>query len=108
MFCFEIFASEGREGRECQFQNKAHRTFLFIRNSLSSVTHLKYFHKVLVIGDHGMSDAGSHGGSSISEVMTPIVALSPAFAANDLAGKKKKLQLVNQQERFNIFVPSLG
>ena len=48
-----------------------------------------------------MSDAGSHGGSSVSEVMTPIIALSPAFAEK---GKhttaRKKLQLVNQQVLF--------
>ena len=28
---------------------------------------------ILVLGDHGMSDAGSHGGASVSEVMTPFV-----------------------------------
>ena len=32
---------------------------------------------LLVLGDHGMSDAGSHGGASVAEVMTPIVALMP-------------------------------
>ena len=59
--------------------------------------------KVLVIGDHGMSDAGSHGGSSVSEVMTPMIALSPAFAekGNHITKMaRKKLQLVDQQVLF--------
>lgn len=30
---------------------------------------------MIVLGDHGMSDAGSHGGASVAEVMTPIVAI---------------------------------
>ena len=32
---------------------------------------------VIVLGDHGMSDAGSHGGASVAEVMTPIVVIDP-------------------------------
>ena len=51
-----------------------------------------------MLGDHGMSDAGSHGGASVSEVMTPIVALSPAFVAKENHTlTRKKLELVNQQ-----------
>ena len=51
-----------------------------------------------MLGDHGMSDAGSHGGASVSEVMTPIVALSPAFVASENHTlTRKKLELVNQQ-----------
>ena len=56
-----------------------------------------------MIGDHGMSDAGSHGGASVSEVMTPIFALSPAFAekGNYTANTaRERLQLVNQQVMF--------
>jgi ethanolaminephosphotransferase len=48
---------------------------------------------VLVLGDHGMSDAGSHGGASVSEVMTPIVALGPAVAVSS-----GKIDLVDQQD----------
>ena len=45
-----------------------------------------------------MSDAGSHGGASVSEVMTPIVALSPAFVATkNHTSTRRKLELVNQQ-----------
>ena len=29
LFCLEICTGEGRKGRECKFQNKAHRTFNF-------------------------------------------------------------------------------
>lgn len=34
---------------------------------------------LVLCGDHGMSDTGSHGGSSESEVNTPLVLISPAF-----------------------------
>ena len=32
---------------------------------------------VIVLGDHGKADAGGHGGSSLSETLTPMVFLSP-------------------------------
>ena len=32
---------------------------------------------LVICGDHGMSDAGSHGGSSIPEIMTPLILFSP-------------------------------
>ena len=64
----------------------------------NSCTNHSFCSKVLVLGDHGMSDAGSHGGASVSEVMTPIVALSPAFVAKENHTlTRKKLELVNQQ-----------
>ncbi|XP_029917532.1 GPI ethanolamine phosphate transferase 2 [Myripristis murdjan] len=34
---------------------------------------------LVLCGDHGMSETGSHGGSSEPEVNTPLVLLSPAF-----------------------------
>ncbi|XP_022102881.1 GPI ethanolamine phosphate transferase 2-like isoform X2 [Acanthaster planci] len=34
---------------------------------------------IMLCGDHGMSDAGSHGGASNSETITPIVFISSAF-----------------------------
>lgn len=34
---------------------------------------------LVLCGDHGMSDTGSHGGSSEPEVNTPLVLISPAF-----------------------------
>lgn len=43
-------------------------------------------HSLLVLcGDHGMSDSGSHGGASTSETMTPLVLLSSMFS--DRKGK---------------------
>ncbi|XP_041050204.1 GPI ethanolamine phosphate transferase 2 isoform X2 [Carcharodon carcharias] len=42
---------------------------------------------LILCGDHGMSDTGSHGGSSNHEVNTPLVFLSPAFRKKD-AGYK--------------------
>jgi ethanolaminephosphotransferase len=34
---------------------------------------------ILLCGDHGMSDAGSHGGASLPETSTPLVFLSSSF-----------------------------
>lgn len=34
---------------------------------------------LVLCGDHGMSEMGSHGGSSEPEVNTPLVLISPAF-----------------------------
>ncbi|XP_056138701.1 GPI ethanolamine phosphate transferase 2 [Lampris incognitus] len=34
---------------------------------------------LLLCGDHGMSETGSHGGSSEPEINTPLVLISPAF-----------------------------
>ena len=34
---------------------------------------------LVLCADHGMSDTGSHGGSSEPEVNTPLVLISPAF-----------------------------
>ncbi|XP_068727731.1 GPI ethanolamine phosphate transferase 2-like [Montipora capricornis] len=34
---------------------------------------------LVLCGDHGMSDAGSHGGASLPETSTPLVFLSPLF-----------------------------
>ncbi|XP_043530184.1 GPI ethanolamine phosphate transferase 2 isoform X1 [Chiloscyllium plagiosum] len=38
---------------------------------------------LILCGDHGMSDTGSHGGASSHEVNTPLVLLSPAFSKKD-------------------------
>jgi len=37
---------------------------------------------VVVCGDHGMSDQGSHGGATPSETLTPIVLLSSLYERN--------------------------
>ncbi|XP_069818573.1 GPI ethanolamine phosphate transferase 2 [Dendropsophus ebraccatus] len=44
---------------------------------------------VVVCGDHGMSEAGSHGGSSDEEVQTPLVLISSAF--HNKAGKEPEV-----------------
>lgn len=48
---------------------------------------------LVLCGDHGMSETGSHGGSSEPEVNTPLVLISPAFKRkgkqpNDKKGKQ--------------------
>lgn len=35
---------------------------------------------LVLCGDHGMSDGGSHGGSSFAETTTPLVFMSSLFA----------------------------
>ena len=52
---------------------------------------------VLVLGDHGMADQGGHGGSSISEIFTPLVFLTPLEV-------KPKLRSIKQYD----FVPNLA
>lgn len=47
---------------------------------------------LVVCGDHGMSETGSHGGSSEGEVHTPLLFISSAFEKR--SGKDQKT-LVN-------------
>ena len=51
---------------------------------------------MVLCGDHGMSDAGSHGGASSAETSTPLVFMSPLF---ELGGgeefSKKKVQQID-------------
>ncbi|XP_034037058.1 GPI ethanolamine phosphate transferase 2 [Thalassophryne amazonica] len=42
---------------------------------------------LVLCGDHGMSETGSHGGSSEAEVNTPLVLISPAFRSK--VGREK-------------------
>ncbi|KAM8939108.1 GPI ethanolamine phosphate transferase 2, catalytic subunit [Pelodytes ibericus] len=42
---------------------------------------------IVVCGDHGMSETGSHGGSSDEEVQTPLVLISSAFERKSGAAK---------------------
>ena len=51
---------------------------------------------MLILGDHGMSDAGSHGGASVSEVMTPFVFVDLSNDLEDGAAKKVGLcEIIN-------------
>lgn len=43
---------------------------------------------LVVCGDHGMSETGSHGGSSEGEVHTPLLFISSAFEKR--SGKDQK------------------
>ena len=52
---------------------------------------------VLVLGDHGMADQGGHGGSSMSEIFTPLVFLTPLEL-------KPKLKSIKQYD----LVPNLA
>ncbi|MBN3303808.1 PIGG transferase, partial [Amia calva] len=49
-------------------------TSLISKESEGSLSNL-----LMLCGDHGMSETGSHGGSSEHEVNTPLVLISPAF-----------------------------
>uniref|UniRef100_A0A672F612 Phosphatidylinositol glycan anchor biosynthesis class G n=1 Tax=Salarias fasciatus TaxID=181472 RepID=A0A672F612_SALFA len=48
-----------------------------IHSALEAEGSLPYL--LVLCGDHGMSETGSHGGSSEPEVNTPLVLISPAF-----------------------------
>ena len=50
---------------------------------------------LLVMGDHGMSDAGSHGGASVAEIMTPIVALMPGKIKRTKVQRKMGLKCIS-------------
>ena len=45
---------------------------------------------LLVCGDHGMSDQGSHGGASDSEVFVPAVFLSPLLKSQGILYERKE------------------
>lgn len=50
---------------------------------------------LIITGDHGMSDAGSHGGASWSEVSTPLVFISSVFKKpKELPGHVSQVDLV--------------
>ncbi|XP_053321061.1 GPI ethanolamine phosphate transferase 2 [Spea bombifrons] len=51
---------------------------------------------IVVCGDHGMSETGSHGGSSDEEVQTPLVLISSAFERN--SGTFKVPEVVQQTD----------
>ncbi|KAM4710090.1 GPI ethanolamine phosphate transferase 2 [Discoglossus pictus] len=51
---------------------------------------------LVLCGDHGMSEAGNHGGSSDEELQTPLVLISPAFERN--SGKATKVEIVQQTD----------
>ena len=50
---------------------------------------------LVLCGDHGMSDAGSHGGASSAETSTPLVFMSPLFerGGGDVFSKKQVQQI---------------
>ena len=59
---------------------------------------------ILVCGDHGMSEQGSHGGSSPSETTIPIVLLSSAFQhGQGMYGQRVGLEGVWGDGMGNIF-----
>ncbi|CAG0912560.1 unnamed protein product [Notodromas monacha] len=46
----------------------------------------------ILCGDHGMSDGGSHGGSSKNEVMTPLLFISPLFRGVNIKDRGDQFQ----------------
>ena len=58
----------------------------------------------VVLGDHGMSDSGSHGGSSVPEVTTPIVALFPGKEEEERRKRKRLSQVVLQPDLVRIVI----
>lgn len=60
---------------------------------------------LVLCGDHGMSETGSHGGSSREEVHTPLVFVSSAFRKKDF---QKAIETVPQTDVAPTLAVSLG
>ncbi|XP_069482460.1 GPI ethanolamine phosphate transferase 2 [Ambystoma mexicanum] len=60
---------------------------------------------LVLCGDHGMSDTGSHGGSSREEVNTPLVFVSSAFGKKD---SQKAVEIVHQTDVSPTLAVGLG
>ncbi|KAM3938825.1 GPI ethanolamine phosphate transferase 2 [Leptodactylus fuscus] len=61
---------------------------------------------IVVCGDHGMSEAGSHGGSSDEEVQTPLVLISSAFL--NKAGTFNEPEMIQQTDLAPTLALGLG
>ncbi|XP_052556602.1 GPI ethanolamine phosphate transferase 2 isoform X3 [Tympanuchus pallidicinctus] len=61
---------------------------------------------LVVCGDHGMSETGSHGGSSEGEVHTPLLFISSAFEKR--SGPLTQLELVQQTDLASTLAVGLG
>ncbi|XP_030050330.1 GPI ethanolamine phosphate transferase 2, catalytic subunit isoform X2 [Microcaecilia unicolor] len=61
---------------------------------------------LVLCGDHGMTEAGGHGGSSDDEVHTPLVFVSSVFDKKE--GYDKPLELVQQTDLAPTLAVSLG
>uniref|UniRef100_A0A674JZX9 GPI ethanolamine phosphate transferase 2 C-terminal domain-containing protein n=1 Tax=Terrapene triunguis TaxID=2587831 RepID=A0A674JZX9_9SAUR len=61
---------------------------------------------LIVCGDHGMSETGSHGGSSEEEVQTPLLFISSAFEKRN--GPLKQPELVQQMDLAATLAIGLG
>uniref|UniRef100_A0A8C3TCC6 Phosphatidylinositol glycan anchor biosynthesis class G n=1 Tax=Chelydra serpentina TaxID=8475 RepID=A0A8C3TCC6_CHESE len=61
---------------------------------------------LIVCGDHGMSETGSHGGSSEEEVHTPLLFISSAFEKR--SGPLKQPELVQQTDLAATLAIGLG
>ncbi|XP_056430891.1 GPI ethanolamine phosphate transferase 2 [Hyla sarda] len=78
-----------------------------IHSALMSKEEDPSFPSLLVVcSDHGMSEAGSHGGSSDEEVQTPLVLISPAF--NNKAGTFKEPEMIQQTDLAPTLALGLG
>ncbi|KFP08492.1 GPI ethanolamine phosphate transferase 2, partial [Calypte anna] len=61
---------------------------------------------LVVCGDHGMSETGSHGGSSEGEILTPLLFISSAFEKR--SGPLTQPELVQQTDLASTLAVGLG
>ncbi|XP_075208747.1 GPI ethanolamine phosphate transferase 2, catalytic subunit isoform X3 [Anomaloglossus baeobatrachus] len=61
---------------------------------------------IVVCGDHGMSEAGSHGGSSDEELQTPLLLISSAF--HNKAGTFEEPEMIQQTNLAPTLALGLG
>ncbi|KAM4639676.1 GPI ethanolamine phosphate transferase 2 isoform 6-T6 [Amazona ochrocephala] len=77
-----------------------------IHISLLSKEEASFPNLLVVCGDHGMSETGSHGGSSAGEVHTPLLFISSAFEKR--SGPLTYPELVQQTDLASTLAVGLG
>ncbi|XP_061311047.1 GPI ethanolamine phosphate transferase 2 isoform X2 [Pezoporus flaviventris] len=77
-----------------------------IHTSLLSKEEASLPNLLVVCGDHGMSETGSHGGSSAGEVHTPLLFISSTFEKR--SGRLTQPELVQQTDLASTLAVGLG
>ena len=59
---------------------------------------------IVILGDHGMADAGGHGGASLPETLTPVVAIFPPSINDQVVRSSNKPSLIKQHDLASTLV----
>uniref|UniRef100_A0A914VRR0 GPI ethanolamine phosphate transferase 2 n=1 Tax=Plectus sambesii TaxID=2011161 RepID=A0A914VRR0_9BILA len=66
-----------------------------VRKIYHSLTENNRSFGMVILGDHGMTDGGSHGGSSDQETLVPLVFLSPQMSATSVFIDGKRVEQID-------------